>query len=138
MSLEPALDELSVTVALEAPTIEVEAVNAVAILKLEAWPQMVGPAGPPGPVGPTGPPGATGPAGPAGPKGAAGTQGDPGQQGSPGGIWYVSGQPGITDPANIATPHVGDMFLYPANGNIFRFDGAGWVAYGSIKGPPGP
>lgn len=134
MSLESP-DELTVNVALDAPTVEVEAQNAVAILRLDAVPQMVGPPGPRGPTGSTGPAGAAGPAGPAGAAGPAGQQGP---AGAPGGIWYVSGQPGITNPNNVTTPHVGDMFLYPANGNIFRYDGTGWNAYGSIMGPPGP
>lgn len=91
MSPEPAPEELSVTVALDAPTIDVEARNVAAVLNLQAIPQMIGPPGPQGPPGadstvpgPTGPVGPPGPPGPLGPQGPQGPLGMPGPAGPPG------------------------------------------------------
>lgn len=103
-----------------------------------------GPKGDPGPTGPTGaastvpgPKGDAGPAGPAGPTGADSTV--PGPTGPPGtpARWFMSGADGFVDPANVTGMHLGDYFLYPNSGDVFRYDGGAWAYAGSLKGPKG-
>lgn len=83
---------------------------------------LKGPAGSQGPTGPTGSTGAPGSVGPAG---------------TPGALWYVSGVGGVNDPADVASPHTGDQFLYPNSGDVFSRTSSAWVYSGNIKGPTG-
>lgn len=66
----------------------------------------------------------------------------PGPPGSRGSLWYDS-NPANWDPVDVANPQVGDQFLYPVSGDVFRYQGpnndlAGWLYIGSIAGPKGP
>ncbi|MFJ6559986.1 hypothetical protein ACIQMV_08895 [Streptomyces sp. NPDC091412] len=62
-----------------------------------------------------------------------GAKGDPGPKGS---TWYQSST-ATPDYGNVASPAVGDMFLYPSSGDLFRYSGTAWDYAGSIKGPKG-
>lgn len=106
--------------------------KAVRVYTSTGWQDIAiqGPPGPEGDIGPAGATGATGATGAVGPTGAAGADGDPGS------IWYISGQPGITIPDDVADPHVGDMFIYPDSGDIYHYT-TYWEYYGTIKGPAG-
>lgn len=93
--------------------------------------------GEPGPQGPAGPQGIPGERGD---TGAQGVQGAPGAQGIRGGRWFYS-EAANPDPANVAAPIEGDIFLYPASRDFFQYKSGEW-AYGgnlgAIKGDPGP
>jgi hypothetical protein len=102
----------------------------------------VGPQGPEGPQGVQGPKGDTGtgdpgPQGPQGVTGDTGPKGDPGPVGQDGSIWFVS-DVDTPDPANVTGAGIGDMFLYPDSGDVFRYDGSIWEYVGNIEGPQGP
>lgn len=71
--------------------------------------------------------------GPQGPQGPQGEQGPAGESTK----WYV----GISAPAETEGYNEGDMFLNMTTtgptGYVYRFDGNGWFAVGSIRGPQG-
>ncbi|MFJ3248331.1 hypothetical protein [Streptomyces sp. NPDC086782] len=62
--------------------------------------------------------------------------GPPGERGPRGSMWYQSGSvtPDLDD---VYAPVVGDMFLYPQSGDLFRYSGTAWEYAGSVKGPKG-
>jgi hypothetical protein len=63
-------------------------------------------------------------AGPTGPTGAQGTRG---------GTWWTSGMtPTINNPADVPTPVVGDVFLYPDSGDTFSYNGTAWTYTGPM------
>ena len=67
-----------------------------------------------------------GPAGPAGPPGADGVHGDPGERGS---HWYTgAGAPGAIPETRVE----GDMYLDESNGDVWRWDGATWMAFKGV------
>ena len=68
--------------------------------------------------------------GPEGPQGATGPQGPQGPRGS---LWYIGTTTPVTTDARI-----NDMYLNASTGNVYKFNGASWVIYQSIKGPQGP
>lgn len=76
-----------------------------------------------GPLGMISTPVVTGPAGPVGPTGATGPQGSIGETGQRGSIWTT----GVGDPTALTGVLPGDMYLDKFNGNVWRFDGVGWV-----------
>jgi hypothetical protein len=81
-----------------------------------------------GPLAPaTYSPGPSGPAGPVGATGAPGPAGDPGVRGS---RWYTgAGAPNASLPDVRVT---GDMYLDETNGDVWRWDGASWVAFKGV------
>ena len=41
------------------------------------------------------------------------------------------------DPVNVSSPALGDIFLYPGSGDVFRYNNTTWVYVGNIRGPQG-
>jgi hypothetical protein len=82
-----------------------------------------------GPLGPASYP--TGPAGPAGAVGATGAEGPPGGPGVRGSRWYTgAGAPSASVPPGERVE--GDMWLNETNGDVWRWDGATWLAFRGV------
>ncbi|MFB7114051.1 hypothetical protein [Streptomyces sp. NPDC056291] len=59
-----------------------------------------------------------------------------GPPGTPGSTWYHSSA-ATPDYGDVVKPVTGDMFMYPASGDLFRYSGTAWGYVGSAKGQKG-
>jgi len=69
-----------------------------------------------------------------GPQGSTGPTGSTGSRGSK---WWVSGVDGVSDPADVPSPIISDLFQYPTSGDVFVYNGSTWNYSTNIKGPTG-
>jgi hypothetical protein len=69
-----------------------------------------------------------------GPQGSTGATGSTGSRGSK---WWVSGVDGVSDPADVPSPIISDLFQYPTSGDVFVYNGSTWNYSTNIKGPTG-
>lgn len=66
-----------------------------------------------------------------GPRGEQGPRGDDGPRGDRGTRWYLSNT--VTpDPVSVTGMQTGDIFCYPASGDVFWYDGDSWEYSGVL------